>query len=275
MENYYKILGVEKNATPDEIKKAYRKLSMKYHPDHNPDNKEAEDKFKEINEAYATLSDSEKREAYDNPNPFGESFGGFGGFSNVFRGGFSQVRRPDPNAPRDGKPIILEAVLPLKLFLFGGKYKAVLSYSEACSDCTGRGFTDGEQCDLCHGHGMITKVERRPGFMSQQTIPCNKCQGTGMISTKKCESCRGTASKIIKNKEVIFDIPHDVNIGERFTAPGAGRTGLNGGVNGDIIIVIVGIKRPNINNLTSEELEQLKALLEVADNGRGTENNQS
>ena len=269
MGDYYRILGVEKGAAPEDIKKAYRKLSMKYHPDHNPDNKEAESKFKEINEAYSVLSNPDKKREYDNPNPFADLFnraGNMPGFGFGFN--TARSRKPNRNAPKDGKAIILEVALPLNLYLFGGKYEASLSYNEACSDCNGMGFTDGEDCDECHGSGMVVKVEQRPGFISQHTVPCNKCRGQGMIATKRCESCKGVANNRVQDKKIVFDIPKNVSMGERLIAPGQGRTGLNGGRTGDVVIIVTGIERPDIyNNLTAEEVEQFKTLLEAADGG--------
>lgn len=263
MSNYYETLGVERNASKEEIKKAYRKLSMEYHPDHNPDNPEAETKFKEISEAYSVLSNDEKRQQYDNPNPFAN------GFPGGFPFGFNQrprPQKPDLNAPQDGKFIALEVELPLKLFIFGGAFKAKISFHEGCVECGGKGFEEGQECDVCHGDGYVEQVERRPGFMSHATRPCPKCSGLGQMATKPCQVCNGSRRHYVENREILFDIPSGAGVGARFISHGTGRTGLNGGRDGDVGIIITNIKRPELNKLTPEEVESLKNLLEVLDN---------
>jgi len=261
--DYYNTLGVERGASQDEIKKAYRKLSMKYHPDHNQGDKESEEKFKEINQAYSILSNIDKRKEYDNPNPL---------FSGIFGGGFGggfgrpSPKKPDINAPRVGKVIILETEVPLSIYLFGGKYKVKLSYHESCKDCGGKGFTVGEQCDECHGEGYIQHVERRPGFVSTSMRACGKCQGLGQISKDPCTTCNKSGNIFVKDREFVFNIPENANIGSRHVLKNVGRSGINGAEDGDIVIIIAGIKKPNVNKLTSDKLEQLKSLLEESGN---------
>lgn len=259
MTDYYAELGVDRQASKEDIKKAYRKLSKEYHPDHNPDNPEAESKFKNISEAYSVLSDDEKRRQYDNPNPYGDLFRNFGGF----RPPGGPPRRPDINAPRDGKVIILEAAIPLKIFVFGGTYKATISFNEGCSDCGGKGFSGGAQCDNCHGAGIVQQVERRPGFVSSHTTACPKCRGLGQISDDRCEGCGGSGNRIVQDKEVFFDIPAGTKLGSRFLVSGEGRAGLNGGRNGDIVLVVSNIQPLALNKLTTEQLESLDSILEV------------
>lgn len=253
--NYYETLGVEKEASSEEIKKAYRKLSMTHHPDKGGD----EDKFKQINEAYSVLSDFQKRQAYDNPNPF-DSFGngfpfGFNPFGNV-------PRRPDPNAPQNGGAIIVEAEIPLKLYLFGGVFKAKFSYREACLTCNGKGFDKSSPCTNCHSSGYIQRVDKRPGFVSTSTIPCPICGGLGQKPENKCSDCNGSGKHDIRDKEFLFDIPENVQIGSKLLSPDSGRVGINGGRHGDVILIIAAIKKFDTNKLTTEQIEQLKNILE-------------
>jgi len=262
MTNHYSTLGVNPKATPEEIKKAYRSLSMKYHPDHNQGDDTAEEKFKEINEAYSVLSNPDKRRNYDNPNVFD--------FSNIFNGGFGFERRrpqkPDLNAPRDGQVIIIETGLPLYNFIFGGEHRIDISYHEGCVDCGGKGFHDGTECDLCHGEGYIQQVERRPGFVSSSMHPCSKCKGLGQVATTPCASCGGNGRHYMRRKEFVFAIPKGSGVGSKFVLHGVGRSGLNGGRNGDVVLIINNIEPPDLNKLTSEQIESLKSLLEVLDN---------
>lgn len=191
--NYYDILGVQKNATEDEIKKAYRKLSLKYHPDRHVNDtpeqkKEAEEKFKEIAEAYDTLSDKDKRAQYDNPHSgFEEMFGGFGGF-----GDFFNIRR-GPQIPR-GQDIVININLTLE-DLYNNTSKDVSYYKNIrCGHCGGTGG-DSHVCPHCGGTGMVTetKIVGNTRYMSQS--PCGHCQGTGKIIENKCSHCGGTGFK--------------------------------------------------------------------------------
>jgi len=258
--NYYSTLGVEKTASKEDIKKAYRQLSMKYHPDHNPGNGEAEAMFKEINEAYSILSNEDKRRDYDNPangafnglfSSFAQNFGGFKGYA----------RKPDPNRPMDGQFIGVEVELPLKLFVFGGEYTLKLNYSESCDVCAGKGYTNGTTCDMCKGEGYVQHVERRPGFQSISSVPCSKCRGTGMQAVDKCEKCSGGGNLIINDKEFKFIIPEGVKIGSRLIIHESGRNGVNGGKRGDVGIIVAGIQSIDMNKLSTDKIEQLKNLL--------------
>lgn len=260
MSDYYSILGVERTASQEDIKKAYRKLSREYHPDLNPDNKEAEEKFKELSAAYSVLSDINKRKEYDNPN----SFGGFPGFD-IF-GMRQQPMKPDLYSPIDGKLIVMEINIPINLFVFGGKFKTKISFHEGCPTCGSRGFEKGEECDSCHGNGYIQHVERRPGFMSSSTQPCMKCRGKGTIAVDKCNVCSGSGNVVVKDKEIEFDVPKGSSIGYKTLLEGAGRSGLNGGKQGDIGIIITNIEPPNLNKLTTVQVEELKSILEALDN---------
>ena len=265
MSDYYSTLGVERSASQEEIKKAYRKLSMEHHPDRNSGNKESEDKFKEISVAYATLSDDNKRREYDNPDPMRGMFGGFpGGFPGF--GPRQRPQKPDLNAPRDGNMLGIEAQIPLKIFIFGGKYKVNFSYYEGCEICGGKGFEHGTECDMCHGEGYFNHVERKPGFMSSSTQPCPKCQAKGLMGTDTCASCKGAGNVVVENKEFEFNIPPNATIGSRFALSGVGRAGLNGGRRGDVVIMVVGVAPPDLSKLTSGQMAELRFLLETLDN---------
>jgi molecular chaperone DnaJ len=255
MTNHYKTLGVNNNATEDDIKKSYRKLSMKYHPDHNQGDKESEDKFKEINEAYSILSNKDKRNQYDNPNPFG----GFNPFGRM------RPQKPDFNSPKDGSFLGIEVVIPLKIFVFGGTHTITVSYQESCSDCAGNGFIvgDGEEkkCSECNGEGFVQHIQRRAGFQSMHTGPCDKCHGTGLEFTERCPTCKGTGSVYQPDKEFSFEVPQGSGIGTKIILKDVGRRGVNGGKNGDVGIMIVNIEASDLSKLTDEQVEQLKELV--------------
>lgn len=261
MKDHYKTLGVDRSVSDDELKKVFRKLSMQYHPDRNPNNPESEAKFKEINEAYSVLSKPEKRQQYDNPNPFGNMFDSADIFSR-FAGRRPAPRKPDLNAPKDGQFIGVEVELPLKLYLFGGKFSVKLSFNEGCSGCGGKGFTESSECGVCNGMGVVEHIERRPGFVSSSHGACGKCRGLGQIATNKCEVCGGTGNINVKDKEFVFDVPIGTNIGSKVISRGVGRAGVNGGRTGDVGIMISNIKSPNVDKLTDGQIEQLKDLLE-------------
>lgn len=260
MKDHYATLGVERTASKDEIKKAYRKLANEHHPDKGG----SEDKFKEIGEAYSILHDDEKRQQYDNPSPFGNIFGNMGG--NPFGGFRAQSRKPDLNASRDGQFIGVEAMIPINVFLFGGKYKITVSYHEGCTDCGGKGFSEGEECSVCNGECYVQQVQRRPGFMSSSMQPCPNCQARGMVGTDKCSSCSGSGNVLVQDKEFEFDLPSGAGPGTKHILNSVGRAGLNGGRRGDVGIMVVGLQPPNLNKLTPEQVEELKSLLEVLDN---------
>ena len=262
MTNHYKTLGVDKNASQVDIKKKFRELAVKYHPDHNPDNKDSEDKFKEVNEAYSILSDEEKRREYDNPNPFGDLFGseGFNPFGNMRQ----RPRKPDFTSPKDGSFLGIEVVIPLKLFIFGGNHTIIVPYQESCTDCNGNGFIVGEdkkECSACKGEGYVQHVQRRAGFQSMHMAPCNKCHGTGLESTERCPMCKGAGSIYQPGKEFSFEVPQGSGIGTKIILKDVGRRGVNGGKNGDVGIMIVNIEALDLSKLTDERVEQLKGIL--------------
>ena len=211
--DYYEVLGLQKGASDDEIKKAFRKMAMKYHPDRNPDDKEAEEKFKEVNEAYAVLSDPDKKNKYDrfghagvDPNAgFGGAggFGGFGGggfddifdiFGNMFGGGggYSQSRR---NGPRKGSDLQQSITITFEEAAFGTKKQIHLNKYVECETCKGTGAAPGtskKTCDKCGGTGQIKTSQKTPFGTFQSASPCDKCGGTGQINESPCKDCGGT-----------------------------------------------------------------------------------
>ena len=246
--NYYEILGVDKGASQEDIKKAYRTLSKEHHPDHGGD----EEKFKEINEAYSTLSNPDKRRDYDNPmrgNPFG-------GFEDMFR--TFRNRQPNPNAPRRGRNIIIEQDIPLHLFLFGGKLKVSFGMMDTCTKCNGTGAEETITCSVCNGSGQVTEARRMQGVFMQSTGPCRTCGGRGFRPSKECSECDGSGRKEI-NKEIEVEILPGTRDGQAIGISGQGGTGINGGPPGDLAIKVY-IRYPNPDELTEEQRKVLETL---------------
>ncbi len=256
--DYYEVLGVQKNATEDEIKKAYRTLAKKYHPDMNPGDKEAEMKFKEANEAYAVLSDSEKRSKYDrfghaafDPSAGGGSgFGGFGGFGGAdfdfgdifssFFGGGSSSSRSRQNMPMDGDDIGARVTITFNEAVFGVKKEVSFARIETCPDCGGSGAksaSDVETCSECRGVGRISvKQQTILGYMQTQKT-CPSCRGAGKIIKSPCSNCNGKG-RVKINKKLEVNIPSGIDDGQNIVLRGQGSAGVNGGVNGDLIIEV-------------------------------------
>lgn len=263
--DYYEVLGVDKNADASTIKKAYYKLAKQYHPDTNPGDKVAEEKFKEANEAYEVLSDADKKAKYDQfghaafeQGGMGGGFdGGFGGFDfgdlgdifgNIFGGGFgggnSGARR---NGPRRGDDIGATVTITFEEAAFGVKKDVSYNRIQKCPDCAGSGATKGtspETCSVCGGSGQRRVVQRMGGMQFQSTVTCDACRGTGKIIKNPCDNCRGTGFiKVVKKLGV--SIPAGIDDGERIALRGEGCDGRNGGSAGDLIIT-VRVKRHNI-----------------------------
>lgn len=254
--DYYEVLGISKSATLDEIKSAYRKKAKEFHPDLNKDNPNAEEKFKEVQEAYSVLSDENKRKMYDQyghagVNGSGPSTGGFGGFQgfdgagfdfgdifdSVFGGGFSQSfggRSSGPRATR-GSDVLMRMDLSFDEAIHGCEKKFNLDVVEECSKCHGHGGFDREECSTCHGKGTITSQQQTilGAFMS--TTTCPECHGTGNTYKRKCSECNGKG-KIKNNKKITINIPEGINTGDRQRISGKGNPGSNGGENGDLYI---------------------------------------
>lgn len=257
--DYYEVLGVSKGASDDELKKAYRKLAKKYHPDLNPNDKVAEKNFKEVNEAYEVLSDKEKRARYDqfghagvDPN-FGAGGGGFGGgmggfdfgdigdiFESFFGGGMGGARRSNPNAPRRGEDLHTSVVISFFEACKGCKKQIRVNKTVTCSDCGGSGSAKGstpQTCPDCGGSGYV-KVQQRTAFgVMSSTRPCAKCHGKGKIITSPCSSCNGTGvTTKISNLDV--DIPAGIDDGQTLSLRGQGNAGKNGGPSGDLHVTV-------------------------------------
>lgn len=262
--DYYEVLGVGKDASAEEIKKAYRKSAMKYHPDRNPGDKEAEEKFKECGEAYEVLSDDEKRKRYDqfgfagvDPNfgaggsgPYGAGgFGGFGDFSDLgdifgdFFGGSSRSRGSQQNAPRRGENVMTRLELTFEEAAFGCEKEVAAQRIENCAVCNGSGSSDGviETCTQCGGRGQVRSVQNFMGMQMQSTTTCPTCNGRGKMIKNPCTTCKGKG-KVRKTNRVKVKIPAGVDAGQSVRVRGEGCVGSNGGVNGDLLVEIY-IKR--------------------------------
>ena len=251
--DYYEVLGVDKSASPDEIKKAYRKLAKKYHPDLNPNDKEgAEAKFKEATEAYEVLSDAQKKQqydqfghaAFDQTAGGGYGAGGFGDFdmgdifSSFFGGGFGGGQRRNPNAPRRGRDLGYTVDLTFEEACFGTEREISINHLEKCSECGGNGAAKGTSpttCPTCHGTGQVRTVQRTPLGSFQSVRPCDSCGGKGTINKNPCSHCGGEGN-VRKSKKVRVKIPAGIDNGQQVYVRGEGDAGTNGGAAGDLIL---------------------------------------
>ena len=256
--DYYEVLGVDKNADASTIKKAYYKLAKKYHPDTNPGDKEAEERFKEANEAYEVLSDADKKAKYDQfghaafdpaMGGGGSGFGGFGGFGDfgdigdilggMFGGAFGGGRQRR-NGPIPGDDIGASVSISFEEAAFG--VKKDISYNRVCrcGECSGTGAAGGsgvETCSVCRGSGQVTRVQRMGGMSFQSSAPCDACRGSGKIIKNPCSKCRGSG-QVRENKRLTVSIPAGIDHGERIALRGQGNDGRNGGPAGDLIITV-------------------------------------
>ena len=276
--DYYEVLGVKKDASQDEIKKAFRKLTKENHPDLHPGDKACEERFKEANEAYEVLSDEDKRRKYDqfgfaafDPNAgfngggFGgfEGFGGFGGFGDIFGdlfgGGFGGATRANPNAPRRGESLRATLNISFEEAAFGCKKEVTVARVEPCADCKGTGCAPGttpEICPDCKGTGNVTVSQRTPFGVMQSSSPCSKCRGTGKIIHQPCKTCRGMGN-IRRQHKVEIKVPAGIDDGQTINKPGGGNAGANGGPAGDLLVSIIVRPHPRFErDGTSVLLEQ-------------------
>jgi len=258
--DYYEVLGVDKNASDTEIKKAYRRLAMKYHPDKAKDDKAAEEKFKEASEAYEVLIDSQKRQKYDQfghagiENSFGRGgfswddfthfsdfsdiFGSFGGiFDSLFGGGFGGGRRSRQN--NRGEDLQISISLSLEEIVKGVDKKIKINIKDTCPECNGTGSADGQvkTCPQCHGTGQVMQTSRSLFGHFQTVSTCPTCQGEGKIIKNKCHKCGGDG-RLNKTKTITVHIPAGVSEGQYIRLKGQGNTGKRGGVSGDILVLI-------------------------------------
>lgn len=256
--DFYEVLGIQKGASDDEIKKAFRKLAMKYHPDRNPDDKEAEERFKEINEAYEILSDPEKKSRYDrfghagvDPSAgfgggSGGGFGGFGGgFEDIFDmfggfGGFGGGRRgASRNGPQKGQDIQKTMTIDFLEAVFGCKKEIEITKKVKCKTCNGEGTAPGtskKTCETCGGSGQVSQVSNTPFGRFQNVTTCPHCHGTGYTIETPCPDCKG-AGTIRKTVKLKVEVPAGVDNDSYITLRGQGEPGINGGPNGDLHLV--------------------------------------
>ena len=254
--DFYEVLGLSKGASEEEIKKAYRKLAKQYHPDLNPGDKEAEAKFKEVNEAYTILTDKEKKARYDqfghagvDPNfgagggDFGGGFGDFGdllgdllgGFGGFGFGGGSSSRR---TGPQKGETLRASLELTFEEAAFGCEKEINLNRNEPCEECHGSGCAAGtspETCPDCRGTGTVRVQQRMGGMAFSSSAPCTRCRGTGRMIKSPCKACGGAGS-VKRQKRLSVKIPQGIDDGQAVSLPGQGNAGRNGGPAGDLLV---------------------------------------
>lgn len=254
MSDYYKILGVSKNATQEEIKKAYKKLAKEHHPDLNKHNTESEKKFKEINEAYSVIGNEQKRAQYDQFGTAGSNFsggqgagyGGFEGFEfngdpfgEIFDTFFGRSRRRRSSAEK-GEDLLYEIKITLEEAHTGVKKQFEISTQDTCDHCGGTGAEDDSDittCTQCNGTGTQVRQQRTPFGIFQSTVTCQNCQGSGKVIKNHCHKCHGKGT--VKNKkEITITIPAGVDTGNRLRVPGKGEAGIKGGPAGDLYVQI-------------------------------------
>lgn len=250
--DYYEVLGISKNADEAQIKKAYRTLAKKYHPDLNPGDKEAEAKFKEVNEAYDVLSDSQKKAKYDQYGhaAFDPTQGGFGGgadgfdvdlgdiFGSFFGGGFGSSRQRR-NGPQRGDDIETNITISFEEAVFGCKKDISFTRLCKCKSCSGSGSANGtvETCPVCRGTGQRRVMQNLGGMQFQSTTTCDKCRGTGKYIKDPCQKCRGTGLER-DTKKLTVNVPAGIDHGKGLVVRGEGNEGKNGGPAGDVIVMV-------------------------------------
>ncbi len=260
--DYYEVLGVEKGADADALKKAYRKLAKKYHPDSNPGDKEAEAKFKEASEAYAVLSDPEKRSRYDqfgfagvdgasggggfDFSNMGDIFGDFGDLGDIFGGLFGGGRRANPNAPRQGASLRSSVRITFAEAFAGCEKEISIDQKDECTTCHGSGAKPGtspQTCPKCGGKGQVVYTQQSLFGMMQNVQACPDCHGSGKIIRDKCPDCRGTGY-ISRRKRISVSIPAGIDNGQSIRLRGKGEPGVNGGPRGDLLVEVNVVSDP-------------------------------
>ena len=268
--DFYESLGLKKGASDDEIKKAFRKQAKKFHPDVNPGNKRAEERFKEINEAYEVLSDSNKKARYDqfghagvDPNfseggfggGFGGGFSGFGGgvefdlgdiFGSIFGGGGGRSSARSRNAPRKGERVAATVTITFEEAAFGVEKEISIQRIEKCDDCTGTGCEKGttaEVCGNCNGLGTVIAEQRTPFGVMQTQTDCPKCAGRGKIIHRPCGKCKGLGM-VRRKRKVWVNIPAGIDNGQTISLRGQGSAGVNGGEAGDLFVTVSVMRHP-------------------------------
>ena len=291
--DYYEVLGVSKDASQDDIKKAFRKLTKENHPDLHPGDKVCEERFKEGNEAYEILSDPDKRKKYDQygfaafdpnmgPGPdvsdiFGDIFGfgggrggSAGGFGDIFGDifGFGGGTRSNPNAPRKGESLRATVNISFEEAAFGCKKEVTVARVEQCADCKGSGCAPGttpEICPECRGTGSVATSQRTPFGVMQSSSPCSKCRGTGKIIHQPCKTCRGMGN-VRRQHKIEVNIPAGIDDGQTISKTGAGNAGANGGPAGDLLVTVVVRPHPRFERdgtsvLLEQEISYAQAVL--------------
>ena len=253
--DYYEVLGIDKNADEATIKRAFRQQAKKNHPDLNPGDKEAEERFKEVNEAYQVLSDPQKKAQYDQfgfdgpQGGFGGGYGDFSGFGGAGFGGFEDIfsscfgggaRQANPNAPRQGDDLRMDVTISFEEAAKGCEKEVNVVRDETCENCGGTGAKPGTKpttCPDCHGTGQVTQIRNTAFGRIQNVTTCPKCRGTGKIVSDPCPKCNGRGKKRTSRRRTV-KIPAGIDNGQVLTIRGQGGAGENGGPNGDLLIVV-------------------------------------
>ena len=276
--DYYEVLGVAKDASDADIKKAYRQLAKQYHPDLHPGDTECEARFKEVAEAYAVLSDPDKRSKYDQFGhaAFDPSMGGtgfdfgdiFGDLGDIFGGMFGGGRQQRPNGPQRGENIRTGITITFEEAAFGCEKELAVTRIEECPDCKGTGCAKGttaEVCPDCKGTGSVRTTQRTPFGMVQSSGPCQKCRGTGKIIHQPCPTCRGMGS-VRRQHKLNVTIPAGIDDGQTVSVRGQGSAGANGGPAGDLLVFIIvrphaRFERDGSNVVMEQEISYSQAVL--------------
>ena len=252
--DYYEVLGVSKDASDADIKKAYRRMAKENHPDLHPGDAACEARFKEANEAYEVLSDADKRAKYDqygfaafDPSGFASSAEGFGGFADILNdlfgggfGGFGGSTQRSRNAPRQGSDVRANIVIDFEEAVFGCQKELEIFKIEQCETCGGNGCAEGttpEVCKTCHGTGSVMSSQRTPFGIMQTQTECPTCHGSGKIIHQPCQTCKGKGM-VKRRRTVKVNVPAGIDNGQTLSLRGQGNHGTNGGPAGDLLVTV-------------------------------------